>query len=407
MSAIQARLRALNHPLLLSLYLPWLIFTFSESLLVPVLPLYAGTFEVSYGLIGAVLAGEAIGTLIGDLPAGVLLRRMGNRRMMLLGIGCVALTTVALFWAQTILMVFALRVVAGIGRAMYQLAQHAHLAGAISTGKRGRALAIYGGVSRLGALGGPVVGGLIAAHFGLRATFLLFGITCTAGLLLLAFFLRGSRLPRGEIRTRSAHAGHLLATLRAHARVMSSAGAGMLFAQTIRAGRVAIIPLYAAEVIGLDVDAIGLVLGITALVDMSLFPVAGWIMDRFGRKHAIIPSFAIQGLGMALIPFSGDFAGLLLATAVVGLGNGIGSATMLTLGADLAPEDARGEFLGVWRLVGDVGHMGGPMAVGAVADVVRLETAPFVLAGIGLLSAAIFLFRVPETLAKRPAPAGD
>ena len=62
---------------------------------------------------------------------------------------------------------------------------------------------------------------------------------------------------------------------------------------------------------------------------------------------------------------------------------------------------ARGEFLGLWRFVGDVGHAGGPLVVGHIADLAGLATAPLIVAGIGLLGAAILGGLVPETLDRR------
>ena len=107
---------------------------------------------------------------------------------------------------------------------------------------------------------------------------------------------------------------------------------------------------------------------------------------------------------MALIPFSWNFATLVAATSLIGFGNGLGSGTMMTLGADLAPPDSMGEFLGLWRLIGDGGQSGGPIVVGAVAQVVGLVPAIFVIALIGALGSAIFGLLVPETLgAKRLA----
>ena len=86
--------------------------------------------------------------------------------------------------------------------------------------------------------------------------------------------------------------------------------------------------------------------------------------------------------------------------------------SMMTLGADLAPEGERGAFLGVWRLIGDVGSSGGPLVVGAIADLVVLSTAALVMSAAGLLASAIFAFLVPETLSRRvsevsPSPDGD
>jgi MFS family permease len=396
----------LRHPLFLSLYAPWLLFAFAYGLLIPVLPLYAAGFEVSYGLIGVVLAGEALGQLAGDIPAGLLLRRLGNRRLMIAGLALVALSTAALFLAETIWLVFVLRLVAGFGRAMAHLAQHAYLAGAVSLARRGRASALYGGVNRVGTFTGPVVGGFVAASAGLRAPFLIFAVVCMLAALIVALYLRGADGDTGD--EVAAHAagtpGGLLATLRAHFQILAAAGSGQIFAQMIRAGRAVILPLYGADVLGLDVGAIGLVVGLVAAMDMSLFYLAGWLMDRFGRKYAIVPCFAIQGIGMALIPLAGDFTGLLLAGLVIGLGNGLGSGTMIALGSDLAPREAQGEFLGLWRLIGDAGFTGGPLVIGGVADLLLLQTAPLVIAGAGFLAAGIFAFGVPETLKKR-APA--
>jgi hypothetical protein len=76
----------------------------------------------------------------------------------------------------------------------------------------------------------------------------------------------------------------------------------------------------------------------------------------------------------------------------------------------LAPEDARGEFLGVWRLIGDAGASGGPLAVGGVADLMALPAAIWVISAAGLVASAVFAFFVPETLRRteaRPASPAD
>jgi hypothetical protein len=78
---------------------------------------------------------------------------------------------------------------------------------------------------------------------------------------------------------------------------------------------------------------------------------------------------------------------------------------MMTLGADLAPRRATGEFLGVWRLIGDVGATGGPLVVGGIADLVGLTLSALSLSGIGVLAAATLLLFVRETLAQPDTPA--
>ena len=105
-------------------------------------------------------------------------------------------------------------------------------------------------------------------------------------------------------------------------------------------------------------------MSLASAIDMAMFYPAGLIQDRFGRKFASVPSFAIMAAGLALIPLTGDFLGFLAAACLSGFGNGIGSGTMMTLGADLAPRGATGPFLGLWHLIGDIGSTGGPVAGG-------------------------------------------
>ena len=64
-----------------------------------------------------------------------------------------------------------------------------------------------------------------------------------------------------------------------------------------------------------------------------------------------------------------------------------GSGIVMTLGADAAPTEGRSQFLGAWRLCGDIGNTGGPLLVGAVAAVAPLATACLVVGVLGLAGA--------------------
>lgn len=390
-----------DHPLIFPLYVPTFIFSFCQGLLVPILPLYVSDFDVSYSLIGLVLAGEGLGMLITDIPTGMMLRRFSGKRAMLVGIGFTVLSVAGLIWAQSIFEALAYRLMAGFGLALFSVSRHAFIAETIGLHSRGRALALFGGINRIGSFVGPAIGGQIAASYGLRAPFYLFVL---AGLLVMAIITLALKehLPqeRGGPSAKPHHY-HLILTLKTYYRLFAFAGVGQLFAQMIRTGRTVIIPLYAADILGLGVENIGLIVSIAAAVDMSLFYPAGVLMDRYGRKYAIVPSFFLQALGMALIPLAAGFTSLLLVACLISFGNGLSSGTMLTVGADLAPPEARGEFLGLWRLIGDVGSSGGPLVVGNVANFVALPTAALALSAAGITAVLIFILFVPETLKAR------
>ena len=400
------RFRAGGFPyrrLILPVYVPSLLLAISQGALIPVLPLYARSFGISYGLVGLVLAGQALGTLAADVPAGVLLRRLGMRTAMVLGMAVTVFSIVALYWARSVPETVIYRIVGGIGGALFNVARHAYLADIVRADSRGRAISFQGGVFRMGSLLGPAAGGTLAAAVGVRPLFLAVGATCTVATVLLAVFGRGhtdsaTRAPG----TSEWRGSALLRALSVRRRVLTFAGLGHLFAQMIRAGRTVAVPLFAADVLGLDVQGIGLVESVSRAVDVTLFVPAGMVMDRWGRKWAIVPSFLLQTVGMALVPLSGSVTQLVLATCVYSIGNGLGSGSMMILGADLAPEGVRGEFLGVWRLIGDSGASGGPLVVGAVADLLVLPGAIWVVSAAGLAASVVFALLVPETL--RPPP---
>lgn len=389
-----------RNPLLFSLYVPTLILSFATGMLTPILPLYAASFDISYGLIGVVLAAQGIGNLIGDIPAGILLGRIGHRRLMVIGVGVLGLAIGAVGLARSVPLLILAGLVAGMGNAMWNISRHAYMTDLIPLGARGRATATFGGINRFGTFLGPFVGGAVGKAFNLRVPFYLFAV-CTLVVMVVAwFFINESVTQEQPVRRGGVHGHvkHLAGVVRQNSSILTAAGSGVLLAQMIRTGRRSLIPLFAADMLGLDVQQIGLILALSSAVDTVMFYPAGYIMDRFGRKFASVPSFLIQGIGMALVPLSGGFGSLLFATIILGFGNGIGSGTMLTLGSDLAPKEAMGEFLGIWRLIGDTGQSGAPMVVGGVADILGLSMATYVIALSGLAAAGVLALFVPETL---------
>ena len=130
-----------------------------------------------------------------------------------------------------------------------------------------------------------------------------------------------------------------MSTIQANYPILLRVGGGVVCAQMIRAGRTIIIPLYAAEMLNLGIEEIGFIVSVAAFVDMLLFYPTGYIMDRWGRKFAIVPSFSLQTLGLALVSLTGGFLSLLFVACLIGLGNGLSSGTMMTLGADFAPKE--------------------------------------------------------------------
>ena len=341
-----------------------------------------------------------IGTLAADIPAGFIVNRIGRKAGMVIGCVLYALSVLCLFWVQSIWLVILLRLITGASTALWSISRHAFLAGTTVPDKRGRSISVIGGAMRISLFLGPALGGAVASRFGLRAPFLIFaGLSLLAGLVVI-FFVKD---PGDDRQSRVGGEGlRVVAFLKKHYRILFRAGSGQLFAAMIRTGRRIVIPLYAAEVIGLNVQMVGLIQSISNLVDMTMFYPAGLLMDRFGRKFAIVPCFLIQGIAMMFMPLTHGFAGLLIVACVIGLGNGLGSGSMLTLSSDLAPKESIGVFLGMWRVIADSGISGSPMIIGAIAGAFSLSASVVIISSFGVIAAGIFAFFVPETRRKSP-----
>lgn len=393
--------RARANKLLLPIFVPTLLLSLGQGALIPTLPLYAKSLGLSFALVSVVVGATSLGTLVADLPSGVLSERIGRRPAMLFGSGSVALAWFLIPFLPALPTLLLLQIAGGIGASMWTISRHVFITESTVIEERGRAISMFGGIMRVGTFGGPLIGGFVAARFGLASTFYVSGALAAAAMLIAYLFVPESKRVATSVDAATYVRG-LLRVVVGNFKVLSTAGAAQVCSQMIRSGRQIIVPLYAAYAIGLDVSAVGTVVGISAAIDMAMFYPAGLVMDRIGRKAAIVPCFLILSLGMALIPFTHSFVTLLLATMVMGFGNGIGSGSMMTLGADLAPRDRIGAFLGVWRLVGDVGATSGPLVVGSVADLIGLGPSAFALAGVGLLAVALFHLTVPET--RRPHP---
>lgn len=392
--------------LLWSFYLPSVLLATAHAMLIPVLPVYGGNLTTSYWLIGILLAAESLGRVVGDLPSGVTIRRWGMKRTMLAGVAVTAVCMTLIFFVNDIWSASALLLVSGVGHAFYNIARHAYLTAEIPNHLRGRATGLFGGVFRVGKFLGPIAGGWVAGAFFLQAIFPVYVLLLivTAGFILR--FMDEPAAPPPPPRTTGAPP-LLLQTVRENRAVLTWAGLGQIFAQLTRQGWIVLIPLYGANVLGLRVETIGLVVGVGSALDMLFFYTSGMLMDRFGRKWAIVPSFAVQGVCVALIVLTHSAFWLAVVAALIGLANAASSGTMMTLGSDLAPPALRGEFLSVWRLIGDVGSVGGPLIVGGVAGALTLNLSVLAIAGAGVGTAVLFGLLVPETLQRdhaKPVP---
>jgi MFS family permease len=128
------------------------------------------------------------------------------------------------------------------------------------------------------------------------------------------------------------------------------------------------------------------------------------VMDQKGRRWVAVPSMVIMGLGLLLMPLTTTAGSFLIAALAIGFGNGIGSGMNMTLGADHAPRHGRAHFLGVWRLLADIGSSCGPTLLSLLAASLSLASGIAVTGLIAFSAAGALGYWIPRVGKRVLAP---
>lgn len=424
---------------LLSGFLPAALFAIGEGAIIPIIPIAADSLGASLAFAGFVAALILVGELIGDVPSGVVVGRIGERNAMM-GAAVVSVVGLLVCVVAPNAWVLALGVfLVGVSTAVFALARHAYMTTAIPLRIRARALSSLGGVFRFGYFVGPFVSaGVVHLTGTTQSAFWIHVVCCLAAAVVLlvlrdpATGVRGLRLPSRASRQehgpdgpgragapaphpdepptdtgaqfveREAHG--LFRTIRENRAVLARLGSGAALIGALRAGRQVILPLWAVSV-GLDDASAALVIGIAGAVDFALFYTSGQIMDRWGRLASALPCMLGLAVSYFLLAWSGHLdarVGWFVGIAIgMSLANGVGSGILMTLGADLAPRGNPAPFLGAWRFTGDFGSAAAPLVISGVTAVASLALASGVMGVLGLVGAGVLLRYVPRYLPRR------
>lgn len=390
---------------------PTAVWSVGVGAALPVVALSARDLGASVAVAAAFVLIEGLSAFVSSLPAGSLVARIGERRA-LAGAAVVDALGAALAVVAPNLWTLGIAIgLMGATGSVFLLARQSWLTARAPVRIRARAMSTMGGVQRVGLFVGPFLAAPIIAVWGTQAAY---AVAVVAGLLAAVwawFGLQdlddtdhlGGPVGAGAVRGPGARAGErvgLREIVRSHRRVLLTIGVGVVLIGAARQGRFVIVPLW-AESVGITDSQTALIFGIAGGAEVLLFYPAGSIMDRFGRVWVAVPFLVVLGAGMVLLPLSHGFASVTVVSTVMGVGNGLGSGIVQTLGADAAPVFGRAQFLAAWRFLSLIGQNGAPLLVSGVTVLAGLGPACVVL-GLVVLGGAPWLARWLPAYDPRP-----
>jgi MFS family permease len=378
-------------------YGPATLFGLAQGSMLPVITLSAidrGASPSIAALVGALLG---IGSIVTNIPSGILATRIGERKSMLVAAiataAGLALCLVAPGHGAGALLVYGSGILLiGAASSVYSLARQSYLTEMVPRHMRARALSTLGGTMRIGIFLGPFLGAGAMELWGLPGAYYV-SLAATAGAGVIVY-----RVPDLEVTDRRKAAAAQVTTrsiLKQYWRTFVTLGAGVLLLSAIRQTRQVVIPLWAAH-IGLSPTASSIIYGVAGAIDVLTFYPAGKVMDVYGRRWVAVPSAIIMSIAFLLMPLSHGAITLAFIAMIMGFGNGIGSGIVMTLAADISPETGRPTFLGLWRELADAGSGVGPVILSVVTAVAGLASGIVVSGSVGLAAAAALWTWAPE-----------
>lgn len=366
---------------------------FGLGVIRPILPLYAQeVFGVDVLRVSWIPAAFGIGKLLADVPAGLLMDNLGRQRLMAVGLVLVA-TVDLLSAAESAFPRFLLwRSLAGLGFGLFATTAATIVLDLAPSRARGRLMGSYLLVGDVGAVFGAGAGGWIYERLGTRAPFVLKALCAgTAGVL------------AGRIRSGwAAHERRAQAGLRAAIGLPGLVSISLV-SMTLFMADVGILatlfPLFLHSR-GLAPGVIGLVVALVVAVQVGALALGSRLADRLGRVRILLLGLGLYAIGLALLSIVRSSAPTLSVAILMAVGSGLARAIPAAVVGDLAEPPLRGAAMGVFRTFTDIGMIGGPGLLGALAGksypFAFLAAAGFLIVNMAMLIPAQNRFIVAE-----------
>jgi MFS family permease len=360
----------------------------------PVLNPFAISLGTPDSLTGIIAAASTIPGILVSLPAASLSDVLGRRKMLLFATLIFASAPFLYLFVTVWWQLALVRFYHGFATAIFVPVAEATIAEMYPT-KRGERISTFNSVTAGGRAAAPFVGGsiLFATNNGFHTLYLAVGIAGLTSLIVALLFLAEDKTSiakplKAKVTTSQMLKGWVGIARNKGALIVS-------FVQSIQYYVYGVVEFYFVQymrdVAGLNALEYGIVMGIQIVSLIVSRPFIGRFSDRTSRRLPIIAGCVISAAMLFIVPFTTQFAVLLLISIGYGLGFAMVISSTTPLMCDLTPSNLIGSSMGFLSTMMDIGQTIGPIISGVIlASVLQYNGLFISLTMLLVLSAAVF-----------------
>ncbi len=377
------------------------------SMVSPILPSYAQSFQVSYALVGFIVSAFGLARIFMDLPVGMLAKRFSKKNLLIIGLFLVCSSSILAGVAPDYSVLLLARLIEGAGSAIYITTASILLGQESSENRRGTLMSVFSGMLLLGAIFGPTFGGVLATIYNIHVPFFAYAIVSFLAIPITLFLPKETQAFTSPQASNKFQISEIKKALTNVAFLLILPAIFTLFFN--RTGvRSTLLPLYASNNLNLTTENIGFLLTIAGITTAITMVPIGIVSDRIGRRNPLILCLLLSAVfTITIIMFSANFTLLTIMIGAYGAAAGL-SGPIAAYVTDIAPRDKIEIYMALYRLFGDIGFVTGPLFLGFVADATStpflyvnlIGWMPFIIAAVIMIIADLFLLKASDPIRK-------
>ena len=333
-----------------NLYAPFQVLLFNEM-------------GLSIFQIAIVFSSFSIVALIADPIFGKLSDKIGRKSMILSGMFTKALTPIfyVLVFAKSIICLIGVRIFHAISHAFMTPITYAYTQDVVEKKSSATFFGIYKSLTKVGVVLSSIIGGFVAASYGIKSVFIL------SSIFLFIVFIISIPLLKETLKKKRKKELEIDIDMRDEYEEYFSYKSGLialavlgfclaLFSEI----RLMIFPLFALEK-GINIVEIGMFFGIIQVFMIFSQYIFGVLEDRIGTKLPLFIAYIIITTSIFILSNADTFIYTVISALLFSFGNSIATPASLSLLHRLIPKNKRGQYDGIYIAIQKIGAITGPL----------------------------------------------